>query len=306
MWRRPNTTKEVINAIKSVKPSSLYIACDGPRLDVEGELEKVNATKDLAMQSIDWECKVKTRFSKVNLGCRDGVSSAISWFFKHVSEGIILEDDVVPYPEFFEYCQLCLNRYRKDNRIWGISSSLRAKEQKIIRKYTDAPLYLRYSFSCCGWATWSDRWSDYSPSLDKNWMNLHSQNVENFCGKTSGVILKKALNASKKNPDSWTSQVTALITSQLQFVVHPGICLIKNIGFGPDAAHTTTIDPNFFMKEDEKSREKWLFLLKQFFSKSKAMPPFIREVSDLLFIKPSLSRRIKGICWRLLKSIENS
>ena len=98
IWRRPNTTKQVINAIKNIQPSSIYIASDGPRLGLEDELEKVNLTRDLALNSIDWHCEVKTRFSEINLGCRDGVSSAISWFFEHVNEGIILEDDVLPHP----------------------------------------------------------------------------------------------------------------------------------------------------------------------------------------------------------------
>ena len=182
IWRRPDTTKVVINAIKNIKPSSIYIACDGPRLGLEEELEKVNSTKNLAIESIDWDCKVKTRFSEVNLGCRDGVSSAISWFFEHVNEGIILEDDVLPHPEFFEYCQLCLEKYRADNRIWAISGKQTSAEQEISGKYSSAPLHLRYNSlvgvglhgGIVGWIT---------PKLDKDWIKSNRLNVKAFVVK---------------------------------------------------------------------------------------------------------------------------
>ena len=101
--------------------------------------------------------------------------------------------------------------------------------------------------------------------------------------------------------DTWDYQVNALAASKLQYTIHPGISLITNIGFGPDATHTFgNIDPNFFYDgKDEKSREKWLVSLKQFFDKSNNFPPFIREVSDLAFRKPSLLTRIKRILKKL-------
>ena len=307
IWRRPDTTKVVINAIKNIKPSSIYIACDGPRLGLEEELEKVNSTKNLAIESIDWDCKVKTRFSEVNLGCRDGVSSAISWFFEHVNEGIILEDDVLPHPEFFEYCQLCLEKYRADNRIWAISGKQTRAEQEILGKYSSAPLHLRYNFSCWGWATWRNRWLDYSPKLDKDWIKSNRLNVKSFCGKTFGEeILKKALQGGQKKIDTWDYQVQALAASKLQYTVHPGISLIRNIGFGPDATHTLgKLDSNFFYEaKGVQSREKWLISLKEFFSKSNSLPPFIREVSDSAFLKPSLIKRIKGIYKKLINHLK--
>jgi hypothetical protein len=59
----------------------------------------------------------------VNQGCRLGVSRAITWFFEQVEEGIILEDDCVPHPEFFPYCATLLEHYRHDMRVWCISGN---------------------------------------------------------------------------------------------------------------------------------------------------------------------------------------
>ena len=52
-----------------------------------------------------------------------GVSSAISWFFNNVDEGIILEDDCLPHPDFFYFCEQLLDKYRNDKRIWCITGN---------------------------------------------------------------------------------------------------------------------------------------------------------------------------------------
>lgn len=89
------------------------MAADGPRADHRGgEGEKVRAVRNYILSSIDWNCEVKTLFRDENLGCKRAVSSAIDWFFSHVEEGIILEDDCVPDQSFFPFCQELLERYR--------------------------------------------------------------------------------------------------------------------------------------------------------------------------------------------------
>ena len=93
VWRRPQTLRQVINAIRPVAPSRVFVACDGPKTDRPGEDQKVAATRDVIEKEIDWPCQVKQLYSDFNKGCRQGPISAISWFFDQVDEGIILEDD---------------------------------------------------------------------------------------------------------------------------------------------------------------------------------------------------------------------
>jgi hypothetical protein len=304
IWRRPQTTRRVIDAIRQVKPSSIYIACDGPRPLVEGESEKVQLTRALALQLIDWDCQVSTRFSDVNLGCRDGVSSAISWFFQHVAEGIILEDDVLPYPEFFEYCQSSLKRYRRDDRIWAVSANCTRKESAILDNYPESPLHLRYNFSCWGWATWRDRWACYNAEIDQNWLSIHQQTVQSFCGQNSGrEVLRRALLGGSKMIDTWDYQVNAIAASRLQLTLHPRISLVENIGFGPDATHTSTVLPSdYFNNADSFQRQKWLHAAKSFLKASNAMPTYIREVSDLAYLYPPLWRRAARLVQRAVDS----
>ena len=95
LFNRPDTTKRVFAEIRIARPAKLYIAADGPRNDKPGEQALCEKTRAI-ITDIDWPCQVSTLFNDVNKGCKNAVSDAITWFFSHEEEGIILEDDCVP------------------------------------------------------------------------------------------------------------------------------------------------------------------------------------------------------------------
>ena len=109
VWRRPEALRKVIDAIRPVAPSSLFIACDGPRPDHQDEAQKVAATRAVIDAQIDWPCKIERLYSDINQGCSIGPMRAITWFFDQVEEGIILEDDCLPHPISFRIAQPCLS-----------------------------------------------------------------------------------------------------------------------------------------------------------------------------------------------------
>ena len=90
IYNRPETTQAVFDVIKSIKPSRLFIAADGPK--TEQDVLLCEQARSIIKQ-IDWDTDCQTRFLEKNMGCKLGVSSAISWFFDQVEAGIILEDD---------------------------------------------------------------------------------------------------------------------------------------------------------------------------------------------------------------------
>ena len=102
VFNRPDTTRQVFEAIRQAKPPRLYVAADGPREGKLGEVERVKEVRTIAT-AVDWPCEVKTLFRDKNLGCKKGVSSAITWFFEQEKQGIILEDDCLPHLDFFSF-----------------------------------------------------------------------------------------------------------------------------------------------------------------------------------------------------------
>jgi len=77
-WRRPHTLRQVINAIRPVAPTRIFVACDGPYPERPGEAEKVAATRAVIEHEIDWPCQIERLYSDGNQGCRLGVSRSIS------------------------------------------------------------------------------------------------------------------------------------------------------------------------------------------------------------------------------------
>ena len=62
IFNRPHYTAKTIASIRKAKPSKLYISADGPRVGIDGEKELCEQVRKLALDSVDWECEIKTRF----------------------------------------------------------------------------------------------------------------------------------------------------------------------------------------------------------------------------------------------------
>ena len=157
VYNRPDTTATVFEEIRKQKPKQLFVAADGPRTDMPGDAEKCKNTRELVMNGIDWECETKTLFRDNNLGCGLAVSNAITWFFKNVEEGIILEDGTLPDQSFFTYCKVLLEKYRYDDKLKMISGN--NFQQGKWRG--DGSYYFSAYSHIWGWASWRRTWKEY-------------------------------------------------------------------------------------------------------------------------------------------------
>ena len=160
VFNRPETTKQVFEAIRQAKPPRLYVAADGAREGKPGESERVEQVRQIATE-VDWPCEVKTLFRDKNLGCKQAVSSAIDWFFDNEEQGIILEDDCLPHPDFFTFCETLLKRYATDERVWVITGDNFQDGQK----RGDGSYYFSRYNHVWGWASWRRAWSKRDMSI---------------------------------------------------------------------------------------------------------------------------------------------
>lgn len=237
IFNRPETTRQVFEAIRVAKPSRLYIAADGPRNDKPGEAERCEECKQIVGE-VDWDCEVKTLFRKQNLNCGRGPSSAFNWFFEHEEEGIILEDDCLPSQSFFWFCQELLERYRHDSRIMHIGGNNFLNGWQ---KDGDYSYYFSQSGHIWGWATWRRAWKkfDYDLSL---YQKLKRKNYFShfFLSQLEKLyrLRKFDKTVSGKLVDWWDYQwdFARYIHSGLAIV--PEDNLVKNIGFDGEATHT--------------------------------------------------------------------
>ncbi|MBO5724481.1 MAG: nucleotide-diphospho-sugar transferase [Lentisphaeria bacterium] len=162
IFNRPDTTFRVFEAIRQYQPAELFIAADGPRPERAGEKALCDEVRRVASM-VDWECEVHTLFREKNLGCKYAIVEAIDWFFDSVEEGIILEDDCLPCPDFFRFCEEMLVRYRDDEKVMHIGGS----NFNYGRFFTENADYCFsiYTF-VWGWATWRRAWKHFEAEME--------------------------------------------------------------------------------------------------------------------------------------------
>lgn len=233
IFNRPEVTQSVFNEIRRAKPLKLFVAADGPR-DNKNEHSKCEETRSI-IEQVDWDCSLKTLFRERNLGCKIAVSSAISWFLENAEEGIILEDDCLPSQSFFWFCQELLEVYRNDSRVLMISGFNVLGEWK-----SDLQDYFFSDGGIWGWATWRRAWKHFDTDLKLLDQPEAKRCIRDFLMDENiySIMIHDSMEV-----DSWDYKwaFVRMINSALS--IAPSKNMIRNIGFGPEATHTTVDIP---------------------------------------------------------------
>lgn len=239
VFNRPDPTERVFNEIARARPAKLLVVADGPRTEAEREL--CDRTRAVAGR-VNWDCEVLTNFSETNLGCKRRVASGITWVFEQAEEAIILEDDCLPDPSFFRFCEELLERYRDDERVMAVSGDNFQQG----RGRTPFSYYFSRYVHIWGWASWRRAWRHYDVEM-KDWPDLREtawlldlMGNEHAARYWRGVFDKAA--AGEIN--TWDYQWLFTCWAQNGLSVVPEVNLVSNIGFGVNSTHTASADNN--------------------------------------------------------------
>jgi len=242
VFNRPDTTDQVFNQIRNAQPRRLYIAADGPRKNKKEESLVCEEVRNIATK-VDWPCEVKTLFRDENLGCRDAVSSAISWFFDQEESGIVLEDDCLPSNSFFAFCDEMLERYKHDTRVRHITGC----NLQYGKVWGDASYYFSNLTIVWGWASWRRVWQEYDKTLQQYSHEGAVAQLENIFTNQHvlnawGDIFKKTKSGEI---NTWDYQLTFTNFFNNGLSIIPNQNLISNIGFGTGATHTESSESKY-------------------------------------------------------------
>lgn len=240
IFNRPQVTEKVFEAIRQARPEKLFIAADGPRDSRPGEKERCLNTRAI-IKKVDWECEIHTKYSDVNLGCKKAVSSAITWFFEAVEEGIILEDDTLPDQSFFRFCEEMLEKFRDDPRIIMVTGDNFLGEWK-----SDIQSYHFISGGIWGWATWRRAWKLFDVTI-QDWGTRKGRKAiresQLIISKKQYREIKRLLDLTYYFPEQatwWGYQWLFARYKNNGLTVAPSKNLVRNIGFDSEATHTSS------------------------------------------------------------------
>jgi hypothetical protein len=239
-FNRPDRLEALIERLRGVRPSRLYVAVDGPREHVATDADRVAATRAV-VDTVDWTADVRTLFRTENLGCGLGVSGAISWLFENEERGIILEDDVLPDASLFPFCADLLERYETDDRVFAVSGCNFVPPEAIT-------IPASYRFSAVphiwGWATWRRSWSHYSYDLE-GWRERLTTSAlwRATHGSPAGVAYWNAVFTlmSRQAVDTWDYQFVLAAMASGGLTATSNVNLVENVGFGNDSTHTVEV-----------------------------------------------------------------
>ena len=222
-FRRPEKLRLVLEALRGAKVAKLYHFCDGPRNAADEQL--CTANRQIA-QSVDTGIPTEYQLLEKNIGLTQNLIGGIDHVLSKHEAIIVLEDDIVPTSQFFEFIKEGLNTFKEHSDIFSISGY-----NPLTREETPTgPAFLSPRFFCWGWATWATKWHSISLMVNSGaspyehyWMVPGTAGTDFRWGVRSWGMGRKEL--------IWDQRV-ALNTLYRGFHhICPSETLISNIGF---------------------------------------------------------------------------
>jgi hypothetical protein len=239
LFRRPDRTARIFERIREARPEKLFLIADGPRPGNDDDARGCEEARAV-VERVDWPCEAVRDFADENLGLKRRISTGLNRVFGEVPQAIILEDDCLPHPSFFPYCEELLERYHDDERIAHVSGS-----QLLPRPPTGASYHFSRYVHIWGWATWRRAWR----LCDVNLTDWHAQSKaereahlrQTFEHEAERRFWRYVWDHAPEI-DNWDVQWAYVPLSRGLLSINPNRNLISNIGFGEEAT-TATGDP---------------------------------------------------------------
>ncbi|WP_438481988.1 glycosyltransferase family 2 protein [Oleiharenicola lentus] len=241
-FNRPEVTQRTFRALRRQRPARLHLIADGPRAAKPDDIALCQETRWLVENMIDWPCEVTRDYADINLGCGRRISTGLTTAFAMLGEAIVLEDDILPHPDFFPFCDAMLATYRHDPDVHAISGF-----QPLGRYAPSRGPVVPSTFNWIwGWASWQRAWKDYRFDFKKAWESpIVRDGVRDYVNDALNFQWHRANfdQHVRGSVDTWDFQWSFALFSQRRVTLVSSVNLIQNLGFDSAATHTTAPEP---------------------------------------------------------------
>lgn len=271
------------------KELPLFIFCDGP---TKHNTAKTTKVRNYVQQITNETENCKTTLRKKNLGLANNVISGVNEVFNLGYDAVsVLEDDCIPYSNYFDYMEKTLNYYESFENVMHVSGFGMPLKNKPMKDTYITP------YPCSwGWGTWKSKWviCDFEDQAyyQKILSNTYLTKMFNWSGKSFSYFL--TLQA-KGEVNSWLIRWYAHIFKSKGVCVWATDTKLKNVGFDGSGQHKVkhdiynqreliSIDEYDFQNKTTTFDKGVIKQFRQFFMG----PNIIDKIKTVLYLKTGL------------------
>jgi|GEM_PF-940096 len=228
---RPAQTRQLLQCLAGEGITQVFAHVDVPKIGSDPAHAQV-----VALFAEPWPFNVQLTVAESPLGCRSAMESAIDHFFSLNEEGIILEDDCLPLPGFFDFVWRMLDQYRHRDDVMMVSGHL-----PIGSWLNGTDHALTATGQIWGWASWRRAWQMHIVQRESG-LTMNAAVFHNRFGDTpmAEELAQRTTEAINGIIDTWDYQWMYTVYSAKGLCAMPTQNLVLNNGFGPDSTHTST------------------------------------------------------------------
>ncbi len=222
---------QLLNLCLESEIPRVYVHIDGPTSPDASEDTKKCA---IVLQTFSERHPflLRQRISSTNLGAASAVISSCNWAFENEEFLVILEDDCLPSPTFFEYVIQAKRYLDTSQNLFAISGSQPAPPEVVGGNWCLSSYFLGW-----GWATSRVKWQEIYLEI----LNLDLRRIKRGFLDWSEFLYWKsgARRAIQGFVDAWDIPLMLIFRTRNSRVVVPGRNLITNVGNDRVATHTS-------------------------------------------------------------------
>lgn len=290
--------------------TDLIVFSDGARGIIDSS--KVDAVRQY-LSTISGFKSVKVIQRKANYGCALNIIDGIDQVMKddRYESAVIMEDDIVVSSTFLSFINKALDFYQSDKMVWSVSGV----SPKYLELNTDEELAIWRNSECWGWATWADRWQQFSKNSEEVMSQLTVEKRNQWDhGGLIGYSPQVEMNQDGR-ANTWAIFWSYLVFKNQGLIVQPTQTMVENIGRDGSGIHADgTVQENgpkrklsekkdyslpVVAKENSKLVQLILSELSCRDTEHKSTPARFEELkrkTGLLKIKREMIRAFKDVC----------
>lgn len=232
-YNRPDHIRQTVEALQNNElagASNLFIFSDAPKKS--DALEGVCLVREYLRQ-IDGFKSVKLVERDKNLGLADSIIDGVTKLCNDFGRVIVLEDDLIVAPNFLNYMNDALDRYKDDSQVMQIAGFMFPFNIK-----SDQNAFFLPFTSSWGWATWQRAWKYFDPSAKTYDLLNKDEALKNAFDLNGAYPYSKMLDSQMHGKiDSWAIRWYLSVFMHQGLTLYPAQTLVQNIGMDGSGIH---------------------------------------------------------------------